>query len=347
MSTVRAYYYDGRISARRIVTLERIGENLRLRGDGVDVNYPVASVRVSLPIGHVRRSLRFPNGVLCELIGDAPIEPLLGKDAPLTQRLLARWERSIPLALMAMVLTVAAIVLFIKYGMPAVARHVAYAVPAASEANLGRESLAFLDKYMMQPSKLPDARRREVMALFKRMRNNLPEATGYRLEFRASDQIGANAFALPGGTIVVTDGIVELAKSDEELAGVLAHEAAHVRNRHALRHVLQSTGSGLLIAAVTGDITSITSLSATLPTALVNAGYSREFENEADDAAVAYLVKAGMAPKSYADMLARLQGEHDKRAGDKGEARRWSPTDLFASHPETSERIRRVMGKGK
>lgn len=347
MSPVRAYYYDGKSSARRIVSLERIGENLRLLGDGVDVNYPVASVRVSSPVGRVRRSLRFPNGVLCEIIDDAPLGELLGNDGGLIQRLLARWERSIPLALLAMVLTVATIVLFIKYGLPAVARHVAYAVPASSEANLGRESLAFLDKYLMQPSKLPEARRREVMALFKRMRDNLPEAGGYRLEFRASDQIGANAFALPGGTIVVTDGMVGLAKRDDDLTGVLAHEAGHVRNRHALRHVLQSTGSGLLIAAVTGDITSITSLSATLPTALVNAGYSREFENEADDAAVAYLVKAGIEPKVYADMLARLQGEHDKRAGKKGDTRRWSPADLFASHPETSERIRRVLGRRK
>jgi Zn-dependent protease with chaperone function len=251
------------------------------------------------------------------------------------------------LSLLAMLLTITTIVLFIKYGLPAVARHVVYAVPASSEAKLGRESLVFLDKYLMQPSKLPEARRREVIALFNRMRNTLPEANGYILELRASEKIGANAFALPGGTIVVTDGMVELAKHDEELIGVLAHEAGHVHKRHALRHVLQSTGSGLLIAAVTGDITSITSLSATLPTALVNAGYSREFENEADDAAVANLVKAGIEPKTYADMLARLQAEHDKRAGEKGDSRHWSPAELFASHPETSERIRRVLANSE
>jgi hypothetical protein len=63
MSLVRAYYYDGKISARRIVSLERIGENLRLHGDGVDLNYPVASIRVSPPIGRLRRSLRFPDGI--------------------------------------------------------------------------------------------------------------------------------------------------------------------------------------------------------------------------------------------------------------------------------------------
>ena len=106
--------------------------------------------------------------------------------------------------------------------------------------------------------------------------------------------------------------MVELAGSDEALAGVLAHESGHIRARHALRHVLQSTGSGLLIAAVTGDITSITSLSATLPTALIDAGYSRDFENEADDAAVAYLFKTGIEPKVYAQTLAKLQAEQYK-----------------------------------
>ncbi len=295
-----------------------------------------------LKVGNVRRSLRFPDGALCEMFGDAGLDQLLGRSDHLLQRVLNGWERNLSLALLALVLTIAAVVGFIKFGVPLIAKQVVNVIPYASEARLGKDSLAFLDKFLMEPSKLPADRRRQVTALFQGMKSRLTQAEDYRLEFRSSDEIGANAFALPGGTIVVTDRMVELAGNDEELAGVLAHESGHIRARHSLRHVLQSTGSGLLIAAVTGDITSITSLSATLPTTLVNAGYSREFENEADDAAVAYLLKTGIKPKIYAQMLAKLQVEQDKDQHQQEKSRFWTPADLFASHPSTLERIKRI-----
>jgi Zn-dependent protease with chaperone function len=343
MTLIRGYYYDGRSSVRHSVTMTRHGAELLLQGEGIMKRYPLASVKISPPLGNVRRTLRFADGALCEILDDSHLRTVLGGgDHPL-QRFINRWERNLPMVLMALVLTIAVIAGFIKYGVPLITRQVVQAIPPASEVQLGKESLAFLDKYLMEPSKLTVDQRHRVTALFNGMKKYLPQSERYRLEFRASDRIGANAFALPGGIIVVTDRMVELARSDAELEGVLAHEAGHQHARHALRHVLQSTGSGLLIAAVTGDITSITTLSATLPTTLVNAGYSREFENEADDAAVAYMVRRGIQPRVYAGMLARLQAQQDKQAG--GEKNHvWTPADLFATHPSTPERMRRVLG---
>lgn len=339
MSGVRGYYYDGRSSNRHLVTLERLGEEVRLSGEGVTVSWPAREVRVSPPVAGVRRTLRFPNGGMCEVAEDADIDRLLGKGSDrLAARLLDRWERSLPLALLALLLTVAVVGGFIRYGVPAIARHVAFAVSPAAEEQLGRETMAILDGHYLKPSTLPEARRKELAALLARVQKTFADGRRYRLEVRSSEAVGANAFALPGGTIVITDTMVALAKTDDELAAVLAHEAGHVRNRHALRHILQSTGSGMIIAAVTGDVTSITSLSAALPTALINADYSREFETEADDAAVAYLVRVGLPPRVYADILGRLETEHDKKGGE-----REAHTDLFASHPATAERIRRVL----
>jgi Zn-dependent protease with chaperone function len=342
MSGVRGFYYDGRSSNRQSVTLERIGSELRVAGDGVTVTWPVAKVRVSHPIAGVRRTLRFPNGGMCELADERTVEDLLGKGSDrLLARLLDRWERSITLALLALLLTGGVVTGFIRYGVPAIARHVAYAVKPAAEEKLGRESLELFDRYYLKPSTLPQVRQQDLTALLARMRTTFVDGRSYRLEFRSSQAIGANAFALPGGTIVITDAMVALAKNDDELAAVLAHEAGHVRRRHALRHLLQSTGSGLVIAAVTGDISSITSLAAALPAALVNAGYSREFEDEADDAAVDYLLRAGLSPRLYADILGRLEAEHDKKSGGKENSE--ILLDLFADHPETAARIKRVL----
>lgn len=343
MSSVSVFYYDGRSSARHQVVLERNGEHLTIRGKGVDVTVPLNSVQVAPEVGELKRSFRLPNGALCEFQDTASYAMIFDpKSERRIHRFIHGWERSIPLALLALVLTLSVIVGFVRNVVPSLARHVAQAIPPESEATLGKESLAFLDRYLMKPTLLPEDRQNEVRTLFSEIKGRLPGAEGYRIELRSAKSIGANAFALPGGTIVVTDAMVELAQGTHELAGVLAHEAAHQRSRHALRQVLQSAGTGLLIAGLTGDITSITSLSATLPTALIDAGYSREFEYEADDAAVAYLKKAGINPKVYADTLGRLQGEHDKKAGEKRRGR-WSPMELLSTHPETSERIKRVL----
>ncbi|MBC8019294.1 MAG: M48 family metallopeptidase, partial [Verrucomicrobia bacterium] len=103
-----------------------------------------------------------------------------------------------------------------------------------------------------------------------------------------------------------------------------------------------STVSGLLVATLTGDLLSVTSLSAALPTALVDASFSREFEREADDAAMAWMKSAGVPPKSYAGMLERLQAQLDVRSGQAHGGK--NPVKNYLStHPDTGERIRRIV----
>jgi predicted Zn-dependent protease len=258
---------------------------------------------------------------------------------------LHRWERSLPLAAAALILTVAVLFLFMRFGVPLLARHVACALPVSAESALGRESLATLDRLLFKPTRLSAVRRGELTTLFHRMTAAFPDASCYRLEFRNSSTIGANAMALPSGIVVITDGLVDLAKNDEELAAVLAHELGHVRGRHLLRHILQNSLAGLLMATVTGDITSVTSLSATLPTALIDARFSRDFEREADDAAVAYLKKEGIPTRRYVDILGRLQAQLDAKTKGvvKGEG---EFRNYLSTHPATSERIRRILAGG-
>jgi predicted Zn-dependent protease len=139
---------------------------------------------------------------------------------------------------------------------------------------------------------------------------------------------------------VVTDRLVEIAKSDNELVGVMAHEIGHLTRRHALRHLLQNSATALLVAGLTGDLTSVTALSATLPAALINAKYSRDFEIEADDAAVAELKASGIPAQVYADILTRLQRDHQQ-----GNSRQSSVGEYLQDHPLMEERVRRVLAR--
>ena len=346
MKSTQAAYYDGKVSTRREVVLGLDGEHVTIRGDGVDVAYPAVELVIPPGVGSVRRTVRLPDGGVCEIDDAALLVELEracgGQNA---QGLLHRWEKNLPLALAAVALIALVVLLFVRYGVPSLARRAAMALPASSESTMGRESLATLDRILMKPTKLGKERQAELTALFSRVVGPQGEKSGYRLEFRSCPAIGANAFALPSGIVVMTDGLVELARHDDEIAAILAHELGHVRGRHVLRHVLQSSAAGLVVATLTGDLVSITSLAATLPTVMVDASFSREFEREADDAAIAWMRAAGVPPRRYAEILGRLQAQldvrHSEAGGGKNPARNY-----LSTHPDTGDRIRRIMKAG-
>ncbi len=133
----------------------------------------------------------------------------------------------------------------------------------------------------------------------------------------------------------MTDALVKLATSDDQISAVLAHEIGHVRQRHGLRLGLQAVGVAALSAAVLGDAASISSLAVTLPTALLQSGYSREFEGEADDYAFARLREVSISPKAFADMMALFDKEHHKTGSES--------KDYFSTHPATAKRIERAL----
>ena len=106
------------------------------------------------------------------------------------------------------------------------------------------------------------------------------------------------------------------------------------------------SAAGLIVATMTGDLTSITSLAATLPTVLVDASFSREFEREADDAAIAWMKSAGIAPRRYAEVLGRLQAQHNVRRSES-DAEKHPVRNYLSTHPDTEERIRHILKEGE
>ena len=149
-----------------------------------------------------------------------------------------------------------------------------------------------------------------------------------RLHFH-SGRLGANAFALPGGTIVVTDELVALLEGrDELLLGVLGHEAGHVSHRHGMRALVQSTLLGSITALAFGDFSSML---AGAPALLGHLAYSRNFEREADGEAIRLLQASGLSPELMVTVFERLQAQRGGRV--LGIA--------LASHPANAERIAR------
>ena len=136
------------------------------------------------------------------------------------------------------------------------------------------------------------------------------------LEFRSG--MGANAFALPGGKIVMTDGIVKAAADkgldDNALVGVLAHEVGHVVQRHTTRMVVQQGVLNMGLGLALGDVSGIVSTGASLLTGLA---YSRSHEREADCYAIAVMRHAALPTAPMGQLLLAIARDEDKEDAQK------------------------------
>lgn len=350
-------YLDGRTSRSRAATLEVSGGVAVLRAEGgLETRWPLAGVGIEPPVPGLRRVLKFPGGSRFETGDDAAVgllEARLGRNRGLggVRRLEARWGT----ALGAVVLMAAFAWGFVAFGLPALARLAAGATPRTVLATFDRETLEVLEGGgYLAPSGLSAARQARLQREFRRVTARLGGDFSYRLLLRDGEsgtspfELGPNAFALPGGTVVMTDQLVALSRSDRELVGVFAHEVGHVTGRHSLASVYQGLGLSLLTVAVTGDLVSAGTFAAAVPATLLRNGYSRAAETESDDLAGRFLLREYGTTKPLRDLLARLEkGDRNADEDDVEEGSRVE--DLLQTHPGTADRIRhlREMEEGR
>lgn len=140
-----------------------------------------------------------------------------------------------------------------------------------------------------------------------------------------------NAFALPGGIVVLTDGLLKSAESPDEIAGVLAHEIGHVIHAHPTQAIFRTTAVSLLISAMIGDFTGGV-LIAGIAEWVLNSAYSRDAEREADQFAIDRLNAVGVNGEGLARFFERLLAEYEE---DKEN----SVLRLISTHPPTKERM--------
>ena len=350
-NTISATYFDGRSAIAHAITLTLHDSVLCVRGETIDRDEPIAALRVSEPMGAAPRLISFPDGAHCEVRDHAGMARLL-ESTGFEDSLVVRLQRYWRWAFVSIVVTLAVVFAGYHWGLPAASEWLAFQIPETALARMGGSVLDILDRTAFSPSKLPAARQQAVRDGFERLVAPGDSKPRYTLHFRHGGRIGANAMALPDGSIVLTDQLVTLAAHDEEILAVLTHELGHIQRRHGLRMLIQGSIVAFVVTFYIGDVSSV---AAGLPTLLLQARYSRNHEREADQYGAAMLKANGLSPRHLADMLAKLEASHRAQNNKDGkganESRSQSDDQSGAgaylkSHPATRERIDALNNAG-
>ena len=331
-----AHYLDGKTAARQRARVHLQPSGLEIATEG--------GARLWWPYGEVRQTqgsyagepVRLERGgELSEalLIEDVAVLAALHRLAPEAARRFhdpARRRLRVPLVLAAGVAAVAVGAALYLWVIPFAASVVADRVPPAWEEQLGRSVVE-----QIAPARdrcLGAEGNRQLEAIVSRLMSTVP-GSPYTIRVFVLDRKLVNAFAAPGGYVVVYQGLIERAGSPEELAGVLAHEVQHVLRHHVTRALLQHASTGLLLAAATGDATGALAYGVGAARTLGTLRYSRQSEEEADAEGLRMLVAASVDPAGMLAFFESLRQSEGKLSGALA---------YVSTHPPTEARIARL-----
>ena len=231
---------------------------------------------------------------------------------------------------------VAAMIAFAIWGIPLLAGPIAHFVPISWEQRVGDDTIEIVNRLLADGKKMcAEPRAQKVLEkLSARLVGSID--TPYDIRVSVADGKIVNAFAVPGGRVVLFRGLIEKAKSPDEVAGVLAHELAHVVHRHPTQGLVASVGWSMLLSVFSGGAAISNEALARLAGHMATSAYSRDLEAEADSTGVDMLRQAGIGSRGLIDFFRSLQ-----RLEDKG----FKLPEYLSSHPVTGKRIEAIEGK--
>jgi predicted Zn-dependent protease len=205
-------------------------------------------------------------------------------------------------------------------------------IPVALEKKLGDALLASLraDGSLIESGALQQAVQQTGARLSGQSR--------YRYRWIVKQDASLNAFALPGGIVVVHLGLLQKISDATELAAVLAHEVQHVEQRHGLKQMVSSLGMAGILALTVGDVSAMAALAAHQ---VGNAYFGRDLEEEADRLGIKALLRAQIRPDGMASLFRKLEQRQPSKDAEGAEDAESAPAWML-SHPQTAQRIKAV-----
>ena len=331
---IPAVYFDGRSTRAIPVTVWREDTVLHWRtGDGAqNWQAPLQAFEPSARMIGLPYALRLADGAYLQIDHDLLPEDWFPRHHRL-ERVVDWLERKWPAAMAGVVIIVAALLGLFEFGVPWAADRIASHLPATLEHSMGTQSLAALEGRLLMPTSLTREQQAHYQAVFQQFVHGIHGLPEVRLRFYTAPAIGANAFAMPDGSVVFTDALMKELPDDQAFMAVVAHELGHQAHHHLLREVLRNSGVFIVAGMLMGDVTSLGGVTAGVPMFLINAHYSRGFEADADSYAFDALAQQGIDPVAFSHAMQALERAHPEIKGEDKSMR------YAASHPMTAERI--------
>lgn len=288
---------------------------------------------------HGTRSIDLPGGGQLKAADAAGYDAWAAAHLPRAETWITRAQQSWRGALASFVLLIGVLGAMYQWGLPVAARGITAMVPVSVDESIGRNALEQVDGRWMKPSKLPMETQDRLRKRFDAsMQAAYPQGVpNYQLLFRKSE-IGPNAFALPGGTMVMTDELVNLVTDDDALMGVMGHEIGHVTLRHGMRQLVQLGVMQAILTIAFGDYGSLITAA---PLILGSMAYSRSAEREADDHSIRFMKANNISPLVMAKFFQSMRAQQQAKV-NKSSSNDESPTldiSIISSHPADAERI--------
>lgn len=321
---MRARAHDGQTAAAHEVDVEvsswalsfRLGEEAHL--------WPFSEIEAD-PLGDAVRLRRRGQPARLTVPAADWRAAVTDKAAPVERRRKRRDRRTVA----GLVLAAAAILLVVLVGVPLASGPLARMTPPAYEARLGQTYAAQLG--VIFPACMGQDGQDVLHAFGDRLEDGMDSPFNIMVEAVEAPMV--NAFALPGGRVLVTDDLIAEAGGPEELAAVIAHEAAHVERRHVMQAVWRSLGLGLILDAAVGGGTGAGQQAVLLFSSVAELRYSRQAEAEADLRGQEILHGLGYSSEGMASFFRRLAGEREP-------TRAAAMMEFLSTHPDS-------LGRGK
>ncbi len=321
------------LSSREVPVRFAMGTNTAwLIGEGNQVltRADPAELQVEPRVGQTERRVNFPDGTLFLTNNNDALEHLI-RDS--SGSVLHGFEQLHPrLFVVVMACLVGAWGAW-KYGLTALVAVAVWMTPPPLTEAIDAGVMQVVDQIMAEPSTLAEETKQEVRENFDLLLAALgpeAEAHDYHLEFRHLPGMGPNAFALPNGTIVISDALVDMAPPDA-VAGVLGHEIGHVAEQHGLHQVYRSVGGYVLITLLAGDTGPILDQVLLEGNLILSLSYSRQHELSADRYGVDLARRAGFEPGGLSQFFELLTEQYGSQTSD------W-----FSTHPGFEERLKQL-----
>lgn len=314
VSSIEGTYFSPGSSRPISAGIEKNENGYRVVGNESVLNFcGEKEVRVSNRLSNSPRKFYFPNGGQMT-VADSPLFNDWFESNKNTSffRSLSYYESNWKLPILALISIPLLFFALFQYVIPLAAYPIAKMIPPHYAEELDQFALSQLENYV-STSKLGQLEQLKITAAFDQVQSALPDLP-MRLYIRdGKEYIGANAFALPGGSITITDQVIDAGLNTAEITSIFAHEAGHVYYKHSLQQLVKSSSVGVTLTLLFNDLSAISQwLLVSGGTVLQTMSYSRDAEREADEFSRQLLSEFGVSTGCFASAIKKITS-YDKK----------------------------------